>query len=130
MRQISLSRSLSLELHPCAKMTIRVPLILLVLAATAIPVELQPLGTKGLDISFHVLDIAANVALYVPVGIVLGGLGALRAVSIATLMSGLVETGQLFMAYRFPSPIDLTSNVTGAVVGVLISMHWQICSPA
>ena len=111
-------------------MTIRFPLILLVLAATAIPVELQPLPARGPDISFHFFDIAANIAGYVPVGIVLGGLGALRAVGSATLMSGLVETGQLFMEYRFPSPIDIASNVIGAALGVLISVPMSFLSGA
>jgi VanZ family protein len=108
---------------------LRVPVIVLILAATAIPVELRPLGGATIDFKIDVSDIAANILGYVPVGIVLGGLGPLRAVVTAALISTLAETSQLVMMHRFPSPIDVASNVIGAIVGTVVSVRWRIRSP-
>src|SRR5262249_43954156 len=111
-------------------MAIRVPLISLVIAATAIPVELRPLAASELDVNFDFFDIAANIAGYIPVGIVTGEVGVCKAVGIATVMSALAEVGQLFMRYRYPSPVDFAANVTGAALGIFISRRWRISSPA
>src|SRR5262245_20589242 len=111
------------------RMTLRVPLIVLVFAATAIPVELRPLDVRGLDVSFRPSDIAANILGYVPVGVVLAGLGDLPALTLAALVSTVAETAQLFMAHRFPSAIDIASNLAGTIAGLLISRRWKIHSP-
>ena len=102
---------------------------MMVLAATAIPVELRPLCYATLN--FHILasDVMANVAGYVPVGIVLGGLGPLRAVIAASLLSTFAETGQLVMMHRVPSSIDVASNVIGAILGTIIYACWRIRTP-
>src|SRR5215813_3860723 len=110
---MSLKRS-----HAVARITLTVPVIFLVLAATAIPIELRPLSAaKPSFSSDDFLDIAANILGYVPVGIVLGELGLFRAVAVAGLISAFAETGQLVMMHRDPSLIDVVSNVIGALLG-------------
>jgi hypothetical protein len=102
---------------------------MMVLAATAIPVELRPLRYATLSFNILVSDVLANVAGYVPVGIVLGGLGPLRTVIAASLLSTFAETGQLVMMHRSSSPIDVVSNVIGAILGTVICARWGIRSP-
>ena len=106
-------------------------MIFLVLAATAIPIELRPL--KEADLSLRVddvSDIIANIVGYLPVGIVLGRLGIWRTVFAAGLISMFAETSQLFMLYRAPSITDVVSNIVGAALGSLASARWNIRSPA
>ena len=50
-------------------------MIFLVLAATAIPIELRPLEEAKVSFTFGFSDVLANVVGYVPVGIVLGRFG-------------------------------------------------------
>ncbi len=109
---------------------LRAPVILMVLAATAIPVELRPLGHAAVDFGVYASDVVANVLGYVPVGIVLGELGVLRAVIAAALMSVFAESSQLVMLHRTSSAIDLATNVTGAFLGAIVSAHWKIRSPS
>jgi hypothetical protein len=112
------------------RIRLRAPVILMVLAATVIPVELRPVGHGTVSFGIGVLHFVANIVGYVPVGIVLGELGLLRAVAIATLMSALAESSQLLMLYRDSSAIDLTSNVIGAFLGAVVSSQWRIRSPS
>jgi hypothetical protein len=100
----------------------------MVLAATAIPIELRPPGHITLGFAIFVSDVLANIAGYVPVGIVLGALGPLRAVGAAALISTLAETSQIVMVHRDPSAIDVAANVFGAILGTLISVRWGIHS--
>ena len=109
---------------------LRAPAILMVLAATAIPVELRPVSHVALDFGVHASDVVANVVGYLPVGIVLGELGLLRAVITAAVMSALAEFSQLAMMHRVCSAIDLASNVIGAFLGAVVSVHWRIRSPS
>jgi hypothetical protein len=102
---------------------------MMVLAATTIPVELRPLGHPALDFRVYTSDIVLNVLGYIPVGIVLGELGLLRAVTTAALMSAFPESSQLFMVHRDCSAIDLATNIIGAFAGAVASAHWQIRSP-
>jgi hypothetical protein len=115
--------------HPEDKIALRAPVIMLVLAAIAIPVEWRPLGSAKLDFSIQASDVVANIAGFVPVGIVLGELGLLRAVTVAALLSIFAETGQLVMVHRVPSAIDVVSNVIGGILGTIVSGHWRIHSP-
>jgi hypothetical protein len=109
---------------------LRAPIIVMVLAATAIPVELRPLGHPTLDFGIYASDVVANIVGYVPVGIVLGELGLLRAVIIAAMMSAFAESSQLVMVHRVCSAIDLASNVIGAFLGAVVSARWRIRSPS
>ena len=105
---------------------LRAPVILLILAATAIPVELRPFRHATVGFGIFGYDVAENIAGYLPLGIVLGELGVLRAVIIAALMSVFAESSQLLMLHRDCSAIDLASNVIGAFLGAIISAHWRI----
>ena len=114
--------------RPPVSVALRAPVIVMVLAATAIPIELRPLDlTVGFDIQAS--DVIANVGGYVPIGIVLGGLGWLRALITAVLLAAFAETSQLLMVHRNPSVIDLVSNAVGAILGILATVRWSIRSP-
>src|SRR5215468_8741470 len=97
--------------------SLRAPVIFLILAATAIPVELRPLTGVTLDATFAVTDAVANVIGYLPVGVVLAQYGILRAVLAALLMSATAESCQFVMMHRYPSLVDVATNVTGALLG-------------
>jgi VanZ family protein len=117
--------------RPAPRLTLLVPVIFLVLAATAMPIELRPLGEVPMSFEFHdVGDIVENIVGYLPVGIVLGGLGLLKAVFIAGLLSTFAETSQLVMMHRDPAFTDIVSNLAGATLGTLASARWRMRSPA
>jgi len=112
------------------RIKLRAPVIFLVLAAIAIPIELlPPEHHSSIDTSIDISHAYVNVLGFVPVGLVLGEFGILRAVAAAALMSGLAETGQLVMLYRDASVSDFVTNVLGALLGAAVSAHWQIRSP-
>jgi VanZ family protein len=110
--------------------TLRVPVIFMVLAATAIPIELRPFEQVALSVGFQTSDFLANVAGYVPVGIVLGGLGFVWAGIAAATLSTVAEAGQLIMVHRDPSVVDIAANLIGGIIGAFVSAHWKIQSPA
>lgn len=115
---------------PTPRMTLTIPVLFLVLAATAIPIEFRPLGEAPMSFEFNdIPDIVENIVGYLPVGIVLGGLGLLRAVCIASLISMCAETSQLVMMHRDPALADIVSNLVGAALGVLASGLWRRRSP-
>jgi hypothetical protein len=108
---------------------LRIPIITLVLAAIAIPVELRPLSDATLGFSIEPDDVAENIAGFVAVGIVLGEMGLLRATVAGGLISGLAEASQFFMAHRDPSATDVISNVIGTMLGAIVCRRWRFCSP-
>ena len=94
-----------------ARISLRAPVITVVLAATAIPIELRPLGRAALsyqiwasDVVGFVSDVVMNVGAYVLVGIVLAGLGQWWAVLVATSMATFAESAQFVMMHRDPRP--------------------------
>jgi hypothetical protein len=118
-----------MSIAPQVKIALRIPVLVLVLAQIAIPVELRPWSCAALTLSIQASDVVANIIGFVPVGVVLGEVGMLWAVSAAALISTLAETSQFVMAHRDPSPVDIAGNVIGAVLGTIISTHWRIRSP-
>jgi hypothetical protein len=82
-------------------------------------------------LDFHIIpsDVAENIAGFLPVGLVLGELGFIRAIAAGTLLSTFAETAQLVAVHRAPSPVDIASNVIGGILGALISVRWQIRAP-
>jgi VanZ family protein len=119
--------------RPAERIELRIPVILMVLAATAIPVELRPPTYEALRFSVSaslVSDVLANILGYVPVGIVFWDLGPFRAVTTAVVVAMFAETAQLVIVHRDPSMVDVVSNVVGAILGVAIASHWKIRSPA
>lgn len=71
-----------------------------------------------------VLEFLANVALFVPIGLLLplawSRLRLWQVVLIGLLMSGLIESVQGFMPSRFPTISDVIANSLGALVGGMI----------
>jgi glycopeptide antibiotics resistance protein len=76
--------------------------------------------------NYQFVEASANVALFVPLGMAsslafptwrlwqIGGFGL--------LISACMELGQrLFLHARFPSPLDLVTNTSGAVIGALVA---------
>jgi concanavalin A-like lectin/glucanase superfamily protein/VanZ like protein len=112
------------------RIRLRAPVVTLVLAATAIPVELRPLGSESIDFGVGLWDVLANIGGYVPVGIVLGEFGWARAIISAGTVSAFAESLQLVMMNRSPSVIDLLTNTFGATLGAFISIRWRMRSPA
>ena len=79
------------------------------------------------------VDLVGNVLMLMPYGIVWGGLvrtrPVLRAALTATLLSMVLETGQLFMP-RFVSAFDVGLNAGGSALGAALmlrlSRHWAV----
>ena len=106
---------------------LRVPVLTMILAATAIPVAFRPPQQAELHLfSIDAYDILANIAGFVPVGIVLAALGPVWAVMAAALLSMFAETSQLVMLYRIPSLTDVATNVLGAILGVIVVARYNI----
>jgi VanZ family protein len=111
---------------PADRIALRMSVVVMILAATAIPVELRPHGYNPLGYGFQASDVVANVVGYVPLGMVLGELGVIRAVLIAALMSTLAEASQFAMVFRDPSLVDIAANVAGAGLGTAVTAVWRV----
>jgi Concanavalin A-like lectin/glucanases superfamily/VanZ like family len=127
---MSISHDRSQERHDRARVRLLVPIIVLIMGTTAIPVELRRFDFTTLSLHCGPRDVMVNLLLYVPVGVVLARRGFWPTVFIATLLSLSAEICQFFMMHRYPSPIDLVLNVAGATIGFLIGRQWRIDAPA
>lgn len=83
-------------------------------------------------------DVAANIALFVPIGFLIRSLGrrdmrpAWRDLACAAAFSVSVETAQIFIAGRFVSPIDVATNSSGAYFGIVLREQierWSVWRP-
>jgi hypothetical protein len=91
-----------------------------ILAATTIPIAFRPLQpAEWFPVSIDAYDIMANIAGFVPIGIVLAALGPVRAIMAAALLSMFAEISQLVALYRVSSLTDVAANVLGAILGVI-----------
>src|SRR5688500_18555847 len=91
------------------QIALAVPVISLVLAFTAVPMELKPPAegiSEMLDVGLDVPDIVQNVVGYIPIGVVLAPLNAGPVVAVSTAVSGVAEASQIFTKERTPSLID------------------------
>ena len=78
-------------------------------------------GTPG-------VDVIANVVLFIPLGIalILAGMRPVRALLVMAGMTTAIELTQLRMvAGRDASVVDIATNLTGALVGVIIGRQWR-----
>lgn len=103
----------------------------------------QPLGSDQLRLIFRVvgflqrieqlawvrystIEFAANVLMFVPIGLflllLLGRRRWLAAAAIGVLVSAGIEFAQLFLPARVSDPRDLAANSVGAFLGVLIAL--------
>ncbi|MCK2026512.1 VanZ family protein [Microbacterium sufflavum] len=84
--------------------------------------------------SAFVLEILANVVLFIPVGLLLpfvwSRLRLWQIVLIGGLMSVLIESVQGLMPSRFPTLSDVIANTTGTLIGALAAMVlvWMFAS--
>lgn len=81
------------------------------------------LGIPGW-INYPVVEATANVALFVPVGVVASqafpNQHIWQLAAFGLVMSGCIELGQqLFLHERFASPLDIVTNTAGCVIGAL-----------
>ncbi|MBP2264724.1 hypothetical protein J3A64_000188 [Pseudarthrobacter sp. PvP004] len=79
-------------------------------------------GTEWFD--YHFVEASANVVMFIPLGTLAAmGLPAVpwwRLVGIGFAASVFVELGQLlFITDRFSSHVDVVTNTSGAVIGIL-----------
>lgn len=112
--------------QPARSIGLTAPVVLLILAATAIPVELRPLGPVPFGVSVYWSDVFANIAGYFPLGALLARLGIVRAVAAASLLSALAECSQLWSVHRDPSLVDLAANMLGAALGSLFNTRFRL----
>lgn len=127
---MSIPQDRSSEQRDSDRVSLLVPLVVLIVGATAIPVELRRFDLATLSLHFGLRDVVVNLLLYAPVGVILVRRGFWPTVMIATFLSLSAELCQFFTVHRFPSPIDLALNVTGAIVGWMIGRRWRIDVPA
>jgi glycopeptide antibiotics resistance protein len=77
-------------------------------------------------ITYPTIEFAANVLMFVPIGLFLLLLFGRRlwwlAVIMGVLLSSLIEFTQLFLPSRVSDVRDLTSNSLGALIGVLAAL--------
>jgi hypothetical protein len=109
-----------------AAIDLRVPVIALVFAAIALPIEWRAPGQVPLDYSYRLDDVALNIAGFAPVGVALAGLGFGRAMLFGALLSLVAEGGQFFMAHRDPQVSDVIANVLGTLVGIMAARRWRL----
>jgi VanZ like family len=106
------------------------PIFILILAATAIPIELRPPGSKSISFGVGILDVIINILLYLPLGIALAKRELTTVVLTAVVLSGAAESAQLIAMHRTPSLIDVFTNSTGATMGVLLARRWRLECPS
>ena len=117
-------------IQPGKRIALAAPIIWMVLAATAIPIELRPLGRAPLDWGIGISDFVENVLGFVPVGMVLAESGLLQAILLVAAMSVFAETSQLWMIHRTSQPADVAANVIGGVLGAFVCVRYGIGLPA
>lgn len=98
--------------------------VLVITVITLSPFDFAPRRFR-VSLSLVPADVAANVALFLPLGFLGRGLtsgsarSGRRVVWIAAVCSLLIETSQLFLRRRYAGPIDVMSNAAGAWLGVV-----------
>jgi Concanavalin A-like lectin/glucanases superfamily/VanZ like family len=119
--------------HTSRLILLHVPVVVLTLAFTAIPVRIQ---LPTIDVVAAALnwqlnlpaapDTVVNVISYLMLGWLLSSAGGRwQVMGLVALMSLLSEAVQLFSVGRSPSIIDLACNVIGGGLGVAISRRWR-----
>lgn len=118
-------------------LSLQLPVIVMVLAFTVIPLQWRWPDAGSLAEAFQVHfgfeDIVENIVGYIPVGVVLASLGTWWALVAATALSIVAELSQLVSLGRTPGVMDVAANFTGAIIGVALcarwKTHWMISPP-
>jgi hypothetical protein len=110
-------------------LSLRAPVIFLILAFTSIPTEWRrpdaAILAEAVSFGLDIPDIVANVIGFVPVGLVLAGHTTWKGIGFAGALSVFAETMQLFSRGRSPSIMDVASNVAGACLGIALCAFWR-----
>ena len=91
--------------------------VAVIVTATAAPTELRGTTWSSGDINVH--DVAQNLMLYVLLGAALWRRSLLFVLTIAALLSSVIEVAQVWMINRHPSPVDVAANAVGALLGAV-----------
>ncbi|TFD26838.1 VanZ family protein [Cryobacterium cryoconiti] len=77
-------------------------------------------------ITYGRVEFAANIAMFIPIGVFLLLLFGRRfwwlAIALGLLLTGTIEFTQQFLPTRFPEVRDLVANGSGAVLGVVAGL--------
>ena len=77
-------------------------------------------------ITYGRVEFAANIAMFIPIGVFLLLLLGRRfwwlAIVVAVLLTGSIEFTQQFLPTRVPDVRDLVANGSGAVLGVIVGL--------
>ena len=77
-------------------------------------------------ITYGRVEFAANIAMFIPIGVFLLLLFGRRlwwlAIALGLLLTGSIEFAQQFLPTRYPDVRDLVANGGGAVLGVLLGL--------
>jgi hypothetical protein len=92
--------------------------LLLILATTAIPVELR--APQAWRFTPDPGDVIANILLFMPLGMAIWRCGQRRALAAGLLISLAVEVLQEFSFGRYPSVYDVACNGAGAGIGAAL----------
>lgn len=95
---------------------------------TLAPFQFLPMPVHGLTEVFSLRDAVLNVVLFLPLGFVYQlsrpqreRAHALGAFAAGLVLSGLIETAQVFAPERYPSLSDLLTNALGAALGAMFA---------
>jgi VanZ family protein len=111
-----------MSVTPTIRIDLRAPVMVLILAATAVPVGIRP--PIGLGSAFQLADFIENIVGYVPIGLVLARSGAIRALLLSAALSVFAEASQSVMELRDPSILDISANLLGAISGLVVGKAW------
>lgn len=83
-------------------------------------------GIAPFHASATVLEVLANVALFVPIGVLLPlavtGMRVWQATVVGAALTVVIESVQLFLPTRYPAVSDLIANTAGAFLGALLAV--------
>jgi VanZ family protein len=117
------------DVRPPVRVALAIPVLTLVMAAIAVPIEVGGLHLGTLGAMVDTRDVLLNIFGFLPIGVVLAGYGVRRAAVIAALLSVVAESSQLFSLHRVASPIDVICNTLGAFTGALLSQRLRLGVP-
>lgn len=100
------------------------PLALMaIVVTTAIPAELCP--PNPWEWKFEAGDVGINLLLYAPLGVALRRRPWWLVLVMAALLSGAIETWQVWCCQRHPAMCDVAANAVGALLAALAVRRWR-----
>ena len=115
------------------RLRLLLPAVTVIAVVTAVTVESSfPFIDRAVARAIRRPDVIANVLLYMPLGAALMRRKLILVAALAAGISILAESIQLFYPDRYPSPIDVIVNTTGATLGAVVARtiwhfkHWDL----